>query len=174
MFPIILTPQTTRLLLIGNGPLSDRRFAQLTAAGMPVTRFKSTPPTAEQISSAHIVYIADLPPAEAETLARQCRTLGTLVNVEDVIELCDFHTPAILQRGDLLFSISTNGKSPALARRIKRVLERIFDARWSEKLDSIASIRKEWQAQGLSMKDIADRTDHALTQNGWLPPETDT
>jgi len=169
MFPIILDPKHVRFMLVGRGPLSDKRFAQLTEAGADVRRFEGNFPTEDQIKTAHIVYIADVPHMKAEGLAQTCRRLGVLVNVEDVLPLCDFHTPAMVRRGDLLLSISTNGKSPALARRLKNYLAARLDGSWAEKLDKIGQMRQEWRSQGLSMAEVGEKTDALITAEGWLP-----
>jgi siroheme synthase-like protein len=44
-----------------------------------------------------------------------------LVNVADTPDLCDFYLGSIVQKGDLKIGISTNGKSPTLAKRLKEV-----------------------------------------------------
>ena len=49
-----------------------------------------------------------------------------LLNVVDDPELCMFTAPALLKRGDLTVAISTNGKSPALARKVREDLEGTF------------------------------------------------
>jgi len=45
-----------------------------------------------------------------------------LINVADKPELCDFYLGSIVQKGDLKIAISTNGKSPTIAKRLKEVL----------------------------------------------------
>ncbi len=168
MFPIILTPAFTRILLIGDGLLADKRRAQLTESGIPPQSFKTTPPTDDQINTAHIVYIVDYPKEQAEAIARKCRTLNTLVNIEDDIPNCDFHTPALVRRGDLLISISTNGKSPSLARRIKSLIEQKFGTDWGKKLDILAQMRQQWRSQGLNMEEVSKKTNAFLDESGWI------
>ncbi len=53
------------------------------------------------------------------------------VNVVDVPELCTFTVPATLRRGALTIAISTNGSAPALAKAIRRELERLYPARFA-------------------------------------------
>jgi precorrin-2 dehydrogenase / sirohydrochlorin ferrochelatase len=168
MFPLILTGGHTRILLIGEGPLADKRARQMLEAGMTLTRLPAAEVTDEHLAAAHAVYIVDVAPQDAQTLAARARALHTLVNVEDVPELCDFHTPAIVRRGDLLFSVSTNGKSPALARRLRRYLEGRFPSFWAERLDKLGNMRQTWRSHGLKMDEVAAKTEAVIDEEGWL------
>lgn len=47
-----------------------------------------------------------------------------LTNVADTPELCDFYLSAIVQKGNIKIAISTNGKSPTMARRLKEILHK--------------------------------------------------
>ena len=55
--------------------------------------------------------------------AAAARRARALVNVVDVPAACDFILPSVLRRGDRQVAVSTGGKSPALAREIRRWLE---------------------------------------------------
>lgn len=66
-----------------------------------------------------------------------------LMNVMDDIPHCDFAAPAVVRRGDLAIAISTGGRSPALARRLREELSDQFDARWAELLDLLGEVRLE-------------------------------
>ncbi|MCC6597973.1 MAG: siroheme synthase [Alphaproteobacteria bacterium] len=169
MFPIILTHNNARIMLIGKGALAERRAAQLTDARMSLTRFQTTLPSAADLKTAHAVYIVDTPLETAQKIAADCRALGVLVNVEDVTELCDFHTPSLIRRGDLLFTVSTNGKSPALAKRLRRFLENKFNPGWAEKLDKLAEMRQIWRNSGATMDDVTKKTNALIDEENWLP-----
>ncbi len=67
-------------------------------------------------------------PASAR-LAQLARDAGVLVNVEDVPDLCDFHVPAAVRRGDLLLTVSTGGRAPGLSRILREWLETPFRRR---------------------------------------------
>ena len=77
-------------------------------------------PDAEDLAACHVVYMANIDANLQETLTAQARAGKTLVNVEDVKPLCDFHVPALVRRGDLLLTVSTGGKSPGWRAALRR------------------------------------------------------
>ena len=62
---------------------------------------------------------------QIEVLNRQisndAERIGTLCNIADRPEVCNFILPAIISRGDLMITISTSGKSPALAKKLRYI-----------------------------------------------------
>ena len=64
------------------------------------------------------------------------------MNVADRPALCTFISPSVLTRGDLTLAISTGGKSPALARKIRRDLSRQFGRAHGDFLKLLGSARK--------------------------------
>lgn len=69
------------------------------------------------------------------------------VNVVDDPDLCTFFVPAVVKRGDLTISVSTSGKSPALARRIREKLETDFGPEYGELADLMGELRNEVKAR---------------------------
>jgi siroheme synthase-like protein len=65
-----------------------------------------------------------------------------LVNVADTPELCDFYLGSIVQKGNLKIAISTNGKSPTVAKRIKEVISELIPAKIDNVLDDMQVIRQ--------------------------------
>jgi len=65
-----------------------------------------------------------------------------LVNIADKPALCDFYLGSIVQKGDLKLAISTNGKSPTVAKRLKEVLNESLPAEIDTTLQQIAELRK--------------------------------
>jgi siroheme synthase-like protein len=63
------------------------------------------------------------------------------VNVADTPELCDFYLGSIVQKGNLKIAISTNGKSPTIAKRIKEVLNETIPDEINDLLNNMQSIR---------------------------------
>ncbi len=67
---------------------------------------------------------------------------GILINVADTPSLCDFYLGSIVQKGDLKIAISTNGKSPTIAKRIKEVMNEIIPNEVDEMLTNMEQIRQ--------------------------------
>jgi len=64
-----------------------------------------------------------------------------LINVADKPELCDFYLGSIVQKGDLKVAISTNGKSPTIAKRLKEVLNEGLPAELDDTLQQMSRLR---------------------------------
>jgi hypothetical protein len=64
-----------------------------------------------------------------------------LVNVADTPDLCDFFLGSIVQKGSLKIAISTNGKSPTAAKRIKEVLHEALPGELDEVIDNLHKVR---------------------------------
>jgi precorrin-2 dehydrogenase/sirohydrochlorin ferrochelatase len=126
-------------------------------------------PTQAEIGACRILFVAGLDPDIAAGLAADARRLRVLVNVEDVLPLCDFHVPAILRRGDLAVSISTGGASPTLARRLRAWLGEALPEAWEERIARIAALRATLRADGASPAAVMQATDSLIDREGWLP-----
>ncbi len=69
--------------------------------------------------------------------------LKILTNVADTSPLCDFYLGSIVQKGDLKIAISTNGKSPTLAKRIRQYLEEAIPDSMQSLLDNMKEFRSK-------------------------------
>ncbi|MEI9929910.1 MAG: NAD(P)-dependent oxidoreductase [Rhizomicrobium sp.] len=164
MLPITLDPTKLRIGLCGAGEGLARRMATLTDGGVsPVP----VDPEAS-LEGLNLLFVAGLDVLPAKVLAMRARAQGILVNVEDVPELCDFHMPAVVRRGDLTFTVSTNGRAPGLSRLLREWLDRAFGHEWTGRIDQIAAIRADCRTQGLAPNEVSDRTREFVRQNGWL------
>jgi siroheme synthase-like protein len=81
-------------------------------------------------------------PAVDETVAAEARRRGVLVNVVDRPGQCDFIFGSILRRGELQIAVSTGGRSPALAREIRRRLESAFGPEYAELVEQVGQERR--------------------------------
>ncbi len=72
---------------------------------------------------------------------------GILVNIVDDPELCTFFVPACIRRGDLVIGVSTSGKSPAMARRLREELEGQYGPEYGRLADLLGELRDEVKAK---------------------------
>ena len=77
-----------------------------------------------------------------EEIKEVCAERHLLCNVADTPDLCDFYLGSIVQKGDLKVAISTNGKSPTLAKRIRAFLEDVIPEEIQEGLEGMEAVRK--------------------------------
>jgi siroheme synthase-like protein len=77
-----------------------------------------------------------------EGIKAECVERHLLCNVADTPDLCDFYLGSIVQKGDLKIAISTNGKSPTLAKRIRAFLEDVIPEEIQEGLEGMEAVRK--------------------------------
>ena len=167
MLPIILDPPKLKVGLVGRGEALARRAGLLAEAGV-ASRLLSPEVSDEVLAAFHLLFVAGLPEGEARLLAGRARTLGVLVNVEDVLPLCDFHVPAIVRQGDLLLTVSTGGKSPALARSVREHLTESFGPEWRVRLDTLAKTRAKLRSQGLPPDAVSEKVRGLVAEKGWL------
>lgn len=73
----------------------------------------------------------------------QAKARGKLVNVADTPELCDFYLGSIVTKGQLKVGISTNGKSPTLAKRFRQLLEASLPEETDALLDHLHAFRNQ-------------------------------
>ncbi|MBC7103684.1 MAG: siroheme synthase [Parvibaculum sp.] len=185
MLPILVDLGSLKVILVGEGEAAGKRLAALDDAGaqdleiyceapsaaftkQAGKRLKGARPGDEALTSAHLVFLAGLCDRESVALAGKVRAAGRLVNTEDVKPLCDFHIPSIVRRGDLVISVSTGGKSPGLARRLRRYLEGLFGPEWAGRLDELGRQRRAWRAEGHELAEIGRKTDAYIEEKGWL------
>ncbi len=185
MIPLALDPARVPIALAGNGPLAVRRLTQLREGGADPAVYSPEPdgeftalagdrlvralPFTDELDAVRVLYIMGLEPAVAKSLAELARSRGVLVNVEDVIPLCDFHSPSVVRRGDLLLTVSTGGRSPTMASLLRQRLETLFPESWGERLRAIATLRDRLRKDGASMSTIARATKDLVAREGWLP-----
>ncbi len=74
-------------------------------------------------------------------IREQAHKRNILVNIADTPPLCDFYLGSVVRKGDLKIAISTNGKSPTLAKRIRENFEEIFPDEMQSVLDNMEAIR---------------------------------
>jgi siroheme synthase-like protein len=95
----------------------------------------------EDAAEAELAILAVNDPQESIRIRDLIKRKGLLVNVADQPELCDFYLSSIVQKGNLKIAISTNGKSPTIAKRLKEWLNEVLPDELDELLDYMNQIR---------------------------------
>ena len=167
MLPLVLNPIHIKVGLAGRDVPRDRRAAMLADAGVEA-RLLPEPVSDDQLKGLQVLFVAGLPEGEARDLAGRARALGVLVNVEDVLPLCDFHVPAVVRRGELLLTASTGGQVPGLARALRERLAEDFGPEWTGRLKELGAARAKWRSQGLSPHEVSEQVRGLIAQMGWL------
>lgn len=167
MLPIVLDPAKLAVGLAGAGEGLARRRAMLEQAG--VTPLPVAPDAAESaLTPLSVLFVAGLDLDRSARLAQFARNAGVLVNVEDVPDLCDFHVPAAVRRGDLVVTVSTGGKAPGLSRILREWLEDRFSGEWTARLGDLSAARSGWREDGLSPNQVSQKTRDLVAKKGWL------
>jgi uroporphyrin-III C-methyltransferase/precorrin-2 dehydrogenase/sirohydrochlorin ferrochelatase len=96
-------------------------------------------PEPGELDGAILVFLAVFDAPEAAMLAVEARARGALVNVVDQPALCDFHTPALVDRGEVVIGIATGGSAPILARDLRARIE----AALPDGLEVLADLARE-------------------------------
>ncbi len=169
MLPIILKAGGRPAGLTGAGEGLVRRRKALAEAGLNPLEIAPNRLTRPALELLPALFVAGLPKPQAVAIAAAARTAGVLVNVEDEPELCDFYVPAVIRRGDLLISVSTCGRSPGLAKRVRQWIERQLGPDWAGHVAEAANAREEWREAGLSPDAVSRKTASLVAQRGWLP-----
>jgi precorrin-2 dehydrogenase / sirohydrochlorin ferrochelatase len=171
-YPVNLDLRGKRCLVVGGGEVAERKIGSLLACGADVTVVSPdvTGGIRTEVENQKVEYrakefspddlegvflcIAATDDREVNTLvSRLAQESGILVNVVDDPDLCSFIVPAVVNRGDLQISISTSGKSPALAKRIRRDLENQFGPECAVYLEILGEAREAARAKYGSQKE---------------------
>jgi precorrin-2 dehydrogenase/sirohydrochlorin ferrochelatase len=122
-------------------------------------------PRREEIARAQLVFLAAVGGEVGSRLRQIADRAGVLLNVEDDLARSDFHSPAVVRRGDLTIAISTGGKNPGLAAALRQQVEACFGLDWGERLDRAAALRARWRHIGCDATTISHLT------SSWLDRE---
>lgn len=81
----------------------------------------------------------------------EARRKAVMINVVDDADNSDFIAPSYLQRGDITIAVSTAGRSPALARKIRTVLEKEFTDEYAALAQLVSEVRDQLKHQGIQV-----------------------
>jgi siroheme synthase-like protein len=158
--PVLLRLAGRRVVVIGAGAVAERKVQALLEghARVSVVSPQASPQVEAwaaagalelhrreyrpgDLAGACLAYVAADDPAIGIRAWREAQERGVWINVADRPELCDFFAPAVVRQGDLTIAVSTNGASPALARRVRERLEAEFGPAWGRALETLRAER---------------------------------
>jgi precorrin-2 dehydrogenase/sirohydrochlorin ferrochelatase len=169
-YPVFLNLQGRKCLVVGGGQVALRKSRALLEHGADLTvisprlcaglrrllndgRIKVINRTygPGDMKSVDIAIVATSSRAVNQGAAAEAKKRGVPVNVVDDPLLSDFIVPAIMRRGSLAIAVSTSGKSPALARKIRDRLEGEFGKEYASLVLLIEEARHQVKRQGLKV-----------------------
>ena len=145
-FPVSLEVAGRRCVVFGTGPVAQSRAAALLHAGAVVTVI-ARPHENGDLAGAFLAVAATGDAAETARIFGEAEREGVLLNAVDDPGHCHFAVPAVLRRGDLVVTVSTGGRAPGYAGRVRDELARTVGIEHGTLLDLIATVRAELPAE---------------------------
>ena len=161
LLPIFVKLRDRLVVVIGGGAIAEGKIEGLFAAEarIRVVAPEVTPGIAKWIAQgtvewrektfapadldgAFLAIAATSAPGVNAAVFSEAEARGILCNAVDDIEHCHFYYGSVVQRGDLQIAISTNGKSPALAQRLRLRLEKEFGPEYELWLEWLGAARE--------------------------------
>ena len=165
-YPVYLDIINRNCLVVGGGGVATRKIRTLRACGALVTvispavteeihalfaqnqiTLKLRPYQSKDLDGIFLVIGATDDESLNRAISRDAANAQILCNIADRPEVCNFILPSIVQRGDLVISVSTSGKSPAMAKSIRKTLETQFGPEYGDFLTLMGAIRRKLLAQ---------------------------
>lgn len=163
LFPVFLKLEELHTLLVGGGNVGLEKLTALlknspaakvtVVAGIisgPVKELASAHPNVElvarnflpgDLSDKDLVILATDDPELHKRIRTDARKQRILINVADTPDLCDFYLGSVVTKGNLKIGISTNGKSPTIARRMREFFEAALPDEIDDLLNNLNQIR---------------------------------
>jgi precorrin-2 dehydrogenase / sirohydrochlorin ferrochelatase len=166
-YPICLDVRGKKCVVVGGGVVAERKVSGLLESGAAVTviaadltpaliewaaagRIEATPRAYQtgDLNGAVLAIAATGDERVNAAVADDARSAGVLVNVVDDPPRCDFIVPSVVRRGDLTVSVSTGGRSPALARLVREDLERALGPEYEDLTLLVGDVRESLLRSG--------------------------
>jgi siroheme synthase-like protein len=173
LFPVFLKLEELQVLVVGGGAVGLEKLTAILknsrqtevrlvapeilpeiytlAAEYPNLQLLERDFLEEDLDGKDIVLIATNDTALNREIRDLAKAHKILTNVADTPDICDFYLGSIVQKGSLKLAISTNGKSPTVAKRVREVLDEAFPDELENVLDNLTRIR------GTLKGDFADK-----------------
>ncbi|MFO7556031.1 MAG: bifunctional precorrin-2 dehydrogenase/sirohydrochlorin ferrochelatase [Desulfobacterales bacterium] len=165
-YPVYLDIQKRNCLVVGGGSVGTRKVMMMLACGANVTvvspvateklrelfnngaaELKERPFKISDLDGQFLVIGATDNQDLNRRIHAEAERRGLLCNIADRPEACNFILPSIVNRGDLIIAISTSGKSPAFAKKLRKHLEKEFGDEYAQFLNLMGAIRKKLLSQ---------------------------
>jgi precorrin-2 dehydrogenase/sirohydrochlorin ferrochelatase len=170
LYPLFLNLSGKNCLIVGGGPVAERKAASLLEYGANikivspavekeiaawaeenVLTWVAREFAADDLDGAYMVFIATDDNGLNKNIADRCRQKGILVNAVDDPPNCDFFVPSVLRRDCLAVAISTEGRSPMFAARLRRQLESIITEEYGQIVNMLGQVRDELRCSSLDI-----------------------
>jgi uroporphyrin-III C-methyltransferase/precorrin-2 dehydrogenase/sirohydrochlorin ferrochelatase len=164
--PIFVDLREAAVVVIGGGSVAERKVLSLLDSGARVTvvaprasqtlrdlagrgaiRLEERAYAPGDLEGMRLAYAATDDAVVNRAVYEEARQRGVWLNVADQPALCTFLVPAVVRRGELTVAVSTNGASPAMARRLREDLERTFGPEHAAALVLLRRLRERLQAE---------------------------
>lgn len=161
LYPIYINLLDKPCLIVGGGTVAERKVGSLLDYGAKVKLISPEVTLAiknyaqkglitweertfqpDDLENIFLVYIATNNNETNHLIAHLCKNKKILFNAVDDPPNCDFFVPSIVRRGSLAIAISTEGKSPMLARHLRVELEEYFPVEYEEYVDLLGEYRE--------------------------------
>ncbi len=164
LFPVFLKLEQLQVLLIGGGITALEKLKAILAnspatginvvapeicgeirkiaESFPTIRLITDSYQPQQLDACDLVITAVNNFELSRTIREDARKKGKLINCADIPELCDFYLGSVVTKGNLKLAVSTNGKSPTIAKRLKEVFAEMLPEEIDGLLENMEMIRK--------------------------------
>jgi len=184
LFPLFVKLEGRKCLVVGAGKIAESKVASLLDTGAAVHvvapeatgRIKAWARTGAlhwhrrkfrdtDLTGCFLVVAATSFRKLHERIFRSAKRRNIICNVADVPDLCDFYYPAVVHRGSLQVAISTAGKSPALAQRLRKELQAQFGPEYEEWIEKLGLERERLRMAGIPVAELNSQLHEMATDS---------
>jgi len=161
-YPTCLNISERKCVVVGGGDVAERKVTRLLEAGADVEvvgkflthkletmksegkiKHIAADYREDFINGAFLVIGATDRDDVNERIYLDARAKGIIVNIVDSPDRCDFTLPSVVQQGDLQIAISTGGKSPALAKKLREEMQESYGSEYETLLNIMGRVREK-------------------------------
>ncbi len=163
LYPVFLKVKNLNVLIVGGGNVAEEKLHFLTKSSPDAKVTMVSPMFREgtiELAKKHCVTLitdvydkkylegrhiavatTDIPEVNIQVW-KDCRAAAKLVNVADNPPYCDFYMGGIVTKGNVKVAISTNGKSPTTAKRLRQFFEEVIPENVDDLVQNLNEFRK--------------------------------